>query len=246
MQSTLQSKAGIHLAIIMDGNGRWATRRGLPRPAGHRAGANAVRRAIEAAPDLGIATLTLFAFSCDNWRRPPEEVNELMWLLRAYLRSEARRFIESGARLTVIGRRDRLPARLRTEIRRVERATAAGTKLLVRIALDYSARESIARAAARYPGDMPPTADDFGKLLAQTLSEEPSAAPLWMTLALHRILFIGTVMVVGWSHRRALARGGYSIRRFWAGCMHEFRRDLAAMRPYRLPGGVLRTLNDSR
>jgi hypothetical protein len=73
-----------------------------------------------------------------------------------------------------------------------------------------------------------------------------SAAPLWMTLALHRILFIGTVMVVGWSHRRALARGGYSIRRFWAGCMHEFRRDLAAMRPYRLPDGVLRTLNDSR
>jgi undecaprenyl diphosphate synthase len=157
----------------MDGNGRWATRRGLPRPAGHRAGANAVRRAIEAAPGLGITTLTLFAFSCDNWRRPPEEVNELMWLLKAYLRSEARRFIESGARLTVIGRRDRLPARLRTEIRCVERATAAGTKLLVRIALDYSARESIARAAARCPGDMPPTADNFGKLLARTLSGEP-------------------------------------------------------------------------
>src|SRR5229473_2995455 len=127
MQSTLQSKAGIHLAIIMDG----------------------------------------------NWRRPPEEVNELMWLLKAYLRSEAHRFIESGARLSVIGRRDRLNARLSTEIRRVERATATGTKLLVRIALDYSARESIARAAARCSGDMPPTADNFGKLLAQTLSDEP-------------------------------------------------------------------------
>jgi undecaprenyl diphosphate synthase len=171
MQSTWQSGDGLHVAIIMDGNGRWATRRGLPRPAGHRAGADAVRRTIEAAPDLGIATLTLFAFSCDNWRRPSEEVNALMWLLRAYLRSETRRFIESGARLTVIGRRDRLNARLRTEIRRVERATATGTKLHVRIALDYSARESIARAAARCPADMPPTADNFGKLLLQTLSD---------------------------------------------------------------------------
>src|SRR5260370_1380732 len=104
MQSTLQSRDGMHVAIIMDGNGRWATRRGLPRPAGHRAGANAVRRAIEAAPDLGITTLTLFAFSCDNWRRPPDEVSELMWLLKAYLRSEARRFIEGRPRRSVRGR----------------------------------------------------------------------------------------------------------------------------------------------
>ena len=176
MQSTWQSRDGLHVAIIMDGNGRWATRRGLPRPAGHRAGADAVRRTIEAAPDLGIASLTLFAFSCDNWRRPREEVNALMWLLRAYLRSETRRFIESGARLTMIGRRDRLPARLRTEIRRVERATATGTKLHVRIAVDYSARESIARAAARCPANMPPTADTFGKLLLQTLSDASGPA----------------------------------------------------------------------
>src|SRR5260370_27816813 len=117
MQSTLQLRDGMHVAIIMDGKGGWARRRGLPGPAGHRAGANAVGRAIEAAPDLGITTLTLFAFSCDNWRRPPDEVSELMWLLKGYLRSEARRFIESGARLTVIGRRDRLPARWRTEMR---------------------------------------------------------------------------------------------------------------------------------
>ena len=171
MQSTWQSREGIHVAIIMDGNGRWATRRGLPRPAGHRAAADAVRRVLEAAPELGIATLTLFAFSCDNWQRPREEVNALMWLLRAYLRSETRRFVESGARLTVIGRRDRLPARLRAEIHRVERATATGTKLHVRIALDYSARESIARAAARYPANMPPLAEQFGKLIVQTLAD---------------------------------------------------------------------------
>jgi undecaprenyl diphosphate synthase len=171
MQSTWPSRESIHVAIIMDGNGRWATRRGLPRPAGHRAGADAVRRVLEAAPDLGIGTLTLFAFSGDNWKRPKEEVNALMWLLRGYLRSETRRFIESGARLTVIGRRDRLPSRLRTEIHNVERATAGGTKLRVRIALDYSARESIARAAAQYPANLPPMADKFGELLVQTLAD---------------------------------------------------------------------------
>jgi len=172
MQSTWRSGDGIHAAIIMDGNGRWATRRGLPRTAGHRAGADAVRRVIEAAPELGIATLTLFAFSSDNWRRPIEEVNALMWLLRAYLRSETKRFIESGARLTVIGRRDRLSARLRTEIRRVERATAEGCKLHVRVALDYSARESIARAAASCTSIDSITADNFGRLIAQTLSDD--------------------------------------------------------------------------
>ena len=171
MQSTWQSRESIHVAIIMDGNGRWATGRGLPRPAGHRAGADAVRCVLEAAPDLGISTLTLFAFSCDNWRRPKEEVNALMWLLRGYLRSETRRFIETGARLTVIGRRDRLPARLRTEIHNVERATAGGTKLHVRIALDYSAREAIARAASQYPANLPPMVDRFGKLMVEALAD---------------------------------------------------------------------------
>ena len=171
MQSTRQSRGKLHVAIIMDGNGRWATRRGWPRPAGHRAGVEAVRRVLEAAPELGIGTLTLFAFSSDNWRPPTDEVNALMWLLKAYLRSDRRRFIESGARLTVIGRRDRLPARLRSEIRLVERATAAGTKLHVRIALDYSARESIVRAAARYPATMAPVAEDFGKLIVEALAD---------------------------------------------------------------------------
>ena len=167
LQSAISAGNGLHVAIIMDGNGRWATRRGLPRTAGHRAGVAAVRRVIESAPDLGIATLTLFAFSADNWRRPAEEVDALMWLLRAYLRSEIPRFVEGGARLTVIGRRDRLPARLRREIGRAEKATAGGRRLHVRIALDYSARESIARAAARCAAGLPPSLDLFGRLVSQ-------------------------------------------------------------------------------
>jgi undecaprenyl diphosphate synthase len=150
----------------MDGNGRWATSRGMPRSAGHRAGVDAVRRIVEAAPDLGIMTLTLFAFSSDNWRRPPAEVNSLMWLLRAYLRIETRRFIESGSRLVVIGRRDRLTARLRAEIRRIERATAHGRRLTVRIAIDYSARDSILRAASMLPAGQPCSREDFTRLIA--------------------------------------------------------------------------------
>src|ERR1700716_711536 len=94
----------LHVAIIMDGNGRWAARRGLPRTAGHRAGADAVRRAVEAAPALGITTLTLFAFSSDNWRRPRDEVGALMSLLRRYLQAELTRLIDNDVRLSVIGR----------------------------------------------------------------------------------------------------------------------------------------------
>jgi hypothetical protein len=100
---------GIHVAIIMDGNGRWATRRGLPRVAGHRAGVGAARRIVEHAPDVGIRRLTLYAFSSDNWRRPPAEVESIFWLLRAFLRLETQRLKEQGVCLKAIGRRDRLP-----------------------------------------------------------------------------------------------------------------------------------------
>src|SRR5260370_21050043 len=151
MPSTLQCNATLHVAIIMDGNGRWAVSRGLPRSAGHRAGIQAVRAVVEAAPDFGITTLTLFAFSSDNWMRPRDEVKSLMWMLRGYLRSETRRFIDSGARLIVIGRRERVAANLRAEIRRVERATAPGRRPTVRVAVDYSSRASLLRAAARLP-----------------------------------------------------------------------------------------------
>ncbi len=144
---------GLHVAIIMDGNGRWGTRRGLARTAGHRAGVEAVRRVAEAAPDLGIGALTLFAFSSDNWRRPREEVDGLMAILRAYLRFEIAKLVESGVRLTVIGRRDRLSARMRQDITRVERKTAGGQNLHLRLAIDYSARAAIAQAAARWTDD---------------------------------------------------------------------------------------------
>jgi undecaprenyl diphosphate synthase len=147
---TTQSKQrnGLHVAIIMDGNGRWATRRGLPRVAGHRAGVATVRRVVEHAPGLGIGTLTLYAFSADNWRRPPAEVQTIFWLLRVYLRLEREKLRQQGARLEVIGRRDRIPNRLLREINQTESATSNGRRLHLRVAIDYSARDAIARAAA--------------------------------------------------------------------------------------------------
>ena len=137
----------LHVAIIMDGNGRWAERRGLPRMAGHRAGAAAARRVVEHALELGIRSLTLYAFSSDNWRRPAFEVQSIFWLLRGYLRLERERLRKNGARLQVIGRRDRLPKALLREIEEVEAATALGRRILVRVAVDYSSREAIAQAA---------------------------------------------------------------------------------------------------
>jgi undecaprenyl diphosphate synthase len=166
MQSTLAEKDTLHVAIIMDGNGRWATRRGLPRSAGHHAGIQSIRRVMEAAPGLGVGTLTLFAFSSDNWRRPTDEVGTLMELLRRYLRGELRRLADSGTRLTVIGRRDRLPAGLGDEIAAAERATAAGARLHLRIAIDYSSRDAIADAATHWLGDRSPSRAAFGRLLA--------------------------------------------------------------------------------
>ncbi len=127
----------------MDGNGRWAGRRGLPRVAGHRAGAEAVRRTVEAAPDLGIGALTLYAFSADNWKRPASEVAALMRLFARYLRTETPRLLKNGVRLEVVGRRDRLPAPLVAAIGAAERATARATGLRLRLAVDYSARWAI-------------------------------------------------------------------------------------------------------
>src|SRR5258708_24457057 len=121
----LQSSS-LHIAIVMDGNGRWARRRGLPRAAGHRGGAEGVRRPVEAAPDAGLAALTLYAFSADNWKRPPGEVAALMRLLARYLRTETPRLVQNGVRLELIGRRDRLPVPLVAAIDAAERATARG------------------------------------------------------------------------------------------------------------------------
>lgn len=139
---------GLHVAIIMDGNGRWATRHGLPRVAGHRAGVAAIRRVVERAPDIGIGRLTLYAFSSDNWRRPDPEVRSIFWLLRAFLRLETGRLRKRGARLEVIGRRDRLENPVLRAIENAEAATADGARLHLRVAIDYSSRHAIARGAA--------------------------------------------------------------------------------------------------
>jgi len=154
MQSSLQLKSpalvdGLHVGIIMDGNGRWATRRGLSRLRGHEAGVEAIRRIVEAAPDQGVGTLTLYAFSSDNWRRPRAEVTGLMALLRVYLASEVEALARNGVRLTVIGRRDRLPEGIAAAIGRAEAATRDGRTLHLRIAVDYSARDAILNAAAK-------------------------------------------------------------------------------------------------
>jgi undecaprenyl diphosphate synthase len=157
MQSNSQNQGcdRLHVAIIMDGNGRWAFARGRPREAGHYAGVAALRRTVECAPGLGIATLTVYAFSADNWRRPAAEVAALMSILKGYLQSELARLVEAGVRLTVIGRRDRLPPGLAALIGQAEAASAQGAKLHLRIAIDYSGRDAIlAAAAACGPGPL--------------------------------------------------------------------------------------------
>jgi undecaprenyl diphosphate synthase len=148
----LSKQEKLHVAIIMDGNGRWATWRGLPRVAGHRAGVATVRNVVEHAPDLGIGRMTLYAFSSDNWNRPEAEVRSIFWLMRAYLRLETKKMKQRGVRLQVIGRRDRLPQLLRREIEQAELATEEGQTLHLRIAIDYSSRDAISRAAARVIG----------------------------------------------------------------------------------------------
>jgi undecaprenyl diphosphate synthase len=150
----LQSTSdGLHAAIIMDGNGRWASTRGLPRVAGHRAGAEALRRTVEAAPDLGISVLTVYAFSSDNWRRPQPEVSALMKMFHTYLRREQVKCVDKGVRVSVIGRRDRLPRLLLPVIDECESATARGQKLHLRLAVDYSSRDAILAAALALEGE---------------------------------------------------------------------------------------------
>jgi undecaprenyl diphosphate synthase len=168
MQSNLSSQSNapkLHVGIIMDGNGRWATRRRLSRLRGHEAGVEAIRRVVEAAPKQGIGTLTLYAFSSDNWRRPPAEVSALMGLLRFYLANEVESLIRNGVRLTVIGRRDRLPDGISTAIGRAETETAGGDVLHLRIAVDYSARDAILNAAAKAAGTDNLTRESFARLV---------------------------------------------------------------------------------
>ena len=138
---------GIHVGIIMDGNGRWARMNGRPRWRGHVAGVDAVRDIVEGAPDLGITTLTLYAFSADNWKRPATEVGRLFWLLREYCQGERMELLRNGVRVTAIGRRDRIPRSALQELETTERVTSNGQRLHLRLAIDYGARWAIANAA---------------------------------------------------------------------------------------------------
>jgi len=151
----------------MDGNGRWATRRGRPRSLGHRAGADAVRRTVEAAPRLGVSTLTLYAFSADNWKRPRREVTELLRLFERYLRTEMARCAEEGIRVNIIGRRDRLPHGLVDAIERTETETSSSDRLQLRIAVDYSARDAIVEAAWQVGPGTQPSREEFSRALAR-------------------------------------------------------------------------------
>ncbi len=164
-QSTWQ-ESPLHVAIIMDGNGRWAAARGRPRVEGHRRGADAVRRTAEAAPGLGIGTLTLHAFSSDNWKRPAREVGALMKLFRRHLLVESARCVERGIRVSVIGRRDRVDRALVSVIERTETATLRGRALHLRIAVDYSARGAVLAAVRSLKSHVNVTRATFTKALA--------------------------------------------------------------------------------
>ncbi len=143
-----------HVAIIMDGNGRWATKRGLPRLEGHRRGVESVRQIVEACPDFGVEYLTLFAFSSENWKRSKEEVSGLMGLFRRYFRKEAASLVERGARVKFIGERSGLDSDIQDMMASLEAQSASNDKLTIIIALNYGGRGEIARAAKRLAADV--------------------------------------------------------------------------------------------
>ncbi len=144
----------LHVGIIMDGNGRWAQARGLPRTAGHERGVEALRRTVEAAPDLGIRYLTVFSFSTENWRRPQNEVSALFGLLKAYVQRDLDRLTEEGVKIRVIGRRQGLPADIAQLVDRAERATACNGRFFLTIAFNYGGRDEILRAATSMAKDI--------------------------------------------------------------------------------------------
>lgn len=169
------SNTKLHVAILLDGNGRWAASRGLPRSEGHRAGVAAVRRIVQAAPSMGIGTLTLYAFSSNNWERPAGEVSSLLTLLEDYLRAQASAAAPDGIRLRVIGRRDRIPSSLVEAIETAERVTASGRLLELRIALDYSSRDAILRAACWMISSLEVSEHEFSRRLGQVIHSGANA-----------------------------------------------------------------------
>jgi len=170
-----ETRHSIHAAIIMDGSGRWAAARALPRSAGHREGVEAVRRTVAAAPSLGIGTLTLHAFSSDNWQRPSCEVRELMSIFEEYLRSSLAEWVDKGIRANIIGRRDRLGPALLAAIEAAEAATLEAWRLHLRLAIDYSARDTILLAARARGDSEPATPAEFARLLARVQHDQAPA-----------------------------------------------------------------------
>jgi undecaprenyl diphosphate synthase len=172
-QPSAPSRPPRHVAIIMDGNGRWARARGLPRVAGHRQGAEAVRRAVVACIELGIDYLTIYAFSSENWKRPEREIDDLMGLLGLYLRNEVAELAERGVRVRFIGDRGRLSPDIRRLIDAAEASTRANRALTLTVALNYGGRHEIVRAARRLAEDAA-----AGRLDPSTVTEAAFAARL--------------------------------------------------------------------
>jgi undecaprenyl diphosphate synthase len=177
----------LHVAIISDGNGRWATSRGLPRSAGHRTGAQTARAIIAAASTMGIHTLTLFALSSANWKRPPAEVAGILRIVHEYLLTETQHCVDEGIRLNIIGRRDRLSANLRQAIVDSEDATARGTRLHLRLAVDYSARNAIYSAARRFYKSTELSEESFAAVLGEARGGAPDVDLLIRTGGEQRI-----------------------------------------------------------
>jgi undecaprenyl diphosphate synthase len=170
LQQINSSTLPAHIAVIMDGNGRWAKKRGLPRVAGHRSGVNAVREIVEASAELGISVLTLYAFSVENWKRPPAEVRTLMTLLKEYLHREVDNLDRNNIRFRTIGRTDGLDASVRFEINKAVTQTQANTGMIFVVALNYGGRAEIIDTvnqllATRHPGQGPITEAEFGRAL---------------------------------------------------------------------------------
>ena len=173
--------APAHVAIIMDGNGRWAKARGMPRSLGHRAGVAALKRVVESAPHLGVERLTVFGFSTENWRRPQGEVSELMRLLKTYVKSDLDRLRREGVRVHILGRRTGLPADILETIEHAESSTAANERFHLQVAFNYGGQADIIDAARRFaeavkagkaePGDL--TEDNFQAYLSTAQSPPP-------------------------------------------------------------------------
>ena len=179
-----------HVALIMDGNGRWAERRGLPRAIGHREGVQALKRTVQAAPKFGIECLTVFGFSTENWRRSAEEVSDLMGLVRAYVASDLARLKREGVRVRILGRREGLPADIAEVVERSERETAGNDRFLLQVAFNYGGRGDIVDAArkvlAAADGD-PARVDEaaFGRALST--GEGPELDVIVRTSGEHRL-----------------------------------------------------------